>query len=98
LVIWLSGLSVVVLVAGALGVTFALRKRPGHRHLKMMGGSVTDLSEGFAMVRTLRLEITRLREENERLQEDRRALLNVLSRLGELLEQEGRRRTLSARP
>jgi len=63
-----------------------------------MVGSVTDLSEGFAMVHTLRVEITRLREENERLQEDRRALLTVLSRLGELLEQEARRQTLSCRP
>lgn len=90
MVIWLSGLSVIALMAGALGVAFAIRKRPGRRHLKM-AGSVTDLSEGFAMVHALRVQITRLREENERLLEERQALLSVLSRVSELLEQEARR-------
>lgn len=52
---------------------------------------MTDLSEGFAMVHALRVQITRLREENERLLEERRALLSVLSRVSELLEQEARR-------
>lgn len=57
----------------------------------MVGGSVTDLSEGFAMVHALRVQITRLREENERLLEERRTLLSVLSHVSELLEQEARR-------
>jgi len=88
--LWLSGLSVVVLLAGVLGVKFALRNRQGRRHLNM-AASVTDLSEGFVMVHALRVEITRLREEHERLLEDRRDLLKVLSRVGEILEREARR-------
>ncbi len=43
------------------------------------------------MVHALRVQITRLREENERLLEERQALLSVLSRVSELLEQEARR-------
>ena len=43
------------------------------------------------MVHALRVQITRLREENERLLEERRTLLSVLSHVSELLEQEARR-------
>ena len=43
------------------------------------------------MVHALRVQITRLREENERLLEEQRALLSVLSRVSEVLEQEARR-------
>jgi hypothetical protein len=90
MVLWLSGLSVAMLLAGRLGVRFLVRNRQGRRSPKM-AGSLTDLSEGFALVHALRVEITRLRDENQRLLEDRKDLLKVLSHVNEILEREARR-------
>ena len=90
MVIWLSGLSVAVLLAGLLGVRFLGRHRQGRRPPKM-AGSLTDLSEGFALVHALLVEITRLRDENQRLLEDQKDLRSVFSRVSEILEREARR-------
>jgi hypothetical protein len=95
MVLWLSGLSVAMLLAGLLGVKFIVGNRQGRR-LPNMAGSLTDLSEGFALVHALRVEITRLREEHERLLEERADLLRVLSRVGEILEREAARRPVRA--
>ena len=88
--LWASGLSVAILVAGLLGVHFVVRDRQGRRSHRM-ARSLTDLSEGFALVHALRMEIARLRDENQRLVEDRTDLLKVLSQVSEILEREARR-------
>lgn len=88
---WLSGLSVAILLTRLLGVKFVGR----NRRPPSTAGSLSDLGEGFALVHTLRVEITRLREDNERLLADREEILKVLSRVSDTLEREAVR--LSAR-
>ena len=84
------GLSAAGILGAVLGVGFAVRNRQGWRQ-PLNTGTMSDWGERLGRVYRLRLEISRLRREIERLQEDRRDLLRVLARIGELLEREARR-------
>jgi hypothetical protein len=82
---WAAGLFGTV-----LGFGLAVRKRRGWRQ-PQNNGTVSDWGESLGLVYGLRLEISRLRQEIERLQEEQRDLLRILTRVGELLERETRR-------
>ena len=87
---WLLGLSAAGILGAVRGVGSAVRNRQGGRQPHNTG-TLSDWGERLGRVYRLRLEISRLRQEIERLQEDRRDLLRVLARVGDLLEREARR-------
>lgn len=82
---WAAGL-----LGTVLGFGLAVRKRRGRRQ-PQNNGTVSDWGESLGLVYGLRLETSRLRQEIERLQEEQRDLLRILTRVGELLERETRR-------
>ena len=75
------------LLGTVLGFGLAVRKRRGRRQ-PQNNGTVSEWGESLGLVYGLRLEISRLRQEIERLQEEQRDLLRILTRVGELLERE----------
>lgn len=78
--IWLSVLWAGLLVVVILGVVFAMRYEQKRAR---QAGSLTDL----AFPHELRAQNKRLREDTQRLRQERDELLDVLTRLAELLEQ-----------
>jgi hypothetical protein len=74
-------------LSAVLGIGFAARKPRGWRQPQNTG-TVSDWGESFGLVYGLRREISQLRREIERLQEEQRDLLRIVARVNELLERE----------
>jgi uncharacterized protein YlxW (UPF0749 family) len=89
-VIWLFGLSVVLLAVGVLGVILSTRRdRQQHVSTGTELVSITDLGSEMARLHRLQGEVSQLMAECERLRVERDELRAVLARLAVLLDRAG---------